>query len=169
LFLVSIPFFYWLTFYFFKFFVVFFCPPPNITEASAQTPLGDFLFETSGSKKSVCFTGLFFSYVDSRRLKSSLEVADALSSVIRASLSSLHFKKKTNERIQHTKTQKKKRTGEGIVSDVYASGFVFFFFSFLDQRNREVDGSNKFVNVGPRSSGFIGQVRNCKPHTHTQQ
>jgi hypothetical protein len=147
---------------------VFFCPPPNITEASAQTPLGDFLFETSGSKKSVCFTGLFFSYVDSRRLKSSLEVADALSSVIRASLSSLHFKKKTNERSQHTKTHtKKKRTGEGIVSDVYASGFVFFFFSFLDQRNREVDGSNKFVNVGPRSSGFIGQVRSCKPHTHT--
>ena len=122
-------------------------------------------------RKSVCFTGLFFSYIDSgRRLKSSLEVADVLSSVIRASLSSLHFKKKTNERSQHTKTHtKKKRTGEGIVSDVYASGFVFFFFSFLDQRNREVDGSNKFVNVGPRSSGFIGQVRNCKPHTHTQQ
>jgi hypothetical protein len=167
LFLVSIPFFYWLTFYFFKFFVVFFCPPPNITEASAQTPLGDFLFETSGSKKSVCFTGLFFSYVDSRRLKSSLEVADGLSSVIRASLSSLHFKKKTNERIQHTKTQKKKRTGEGIVSDVYASGFGFF--SFLDQRNLEkwMDRINSSMSV--HDPAALLDKCGAVSHTHTQQ
>ena len=147
---------------------MFFCPPPNITEASAQTPLGDFLFETSGSKKSVCFTGLFFSYVDSRRLKSSLEVADALSSVIRASLSSLHFKKKTNERSQHTKTHtKKKRTGEGIVSDVYASGFGFF--SFLDQRNLEkwMDRINSSMSV--HDPAALLDKCGAVSHTHTQQ